>query len=291
MSVTNRIDLSPNNTSAARISDSLVTLNQPTLVNGEINVTGNISSSGIISASQIDFADGTSQTTAGGGGGGSIGGSITSTQVAFGSTTSNEIEGEASFQYNKTADRLDVVNVNSTNLSGSLLMTGNILPDTDAAYDIGSASFKVRDLYLDDSTLYFGTSSLSVKPSTDELAFKGSTELSNNISGNALTATTSELSVKLMASASINNAGGTLESPKLLLFSGNDGGSGTFTLNRFTTQLTGKTLGTDCFITVTYTSAPVEPSVPVVSLASGVVEISDSAAAGTFSVTGQIYYF
>lgn len=290
MDADDRIDLSPSNSVAIRLSSTAVTLNKPTLVNGEINVTGNISSSGAISASQIDFADGTSQTTAGGGGGGSIGGSITSTQVAFGSTTSDEIEGEAAFVYNKTADRLDVVNVNSTNLSGSLLMTGHILPDTDATYDIGSATFKVRDLYLDNSTLYFGTSSLSVNAENNEMAFNGSNLLSNDISGNAETARSATISTSTTASVSVNNAGASIEGVNLLLFSGTAGAS-TFSTSRFSTQLTGKTLGTNCFITVTFTSAPAEPTALAVSLASGTIEISDSSGVGSFSFTGQIYYF
>ena len=257
------------------------------LYSSSLQVLGNISSSGAISASQIDFPDGTSQTTAGGGGGGSIGGSITSTQVAFGSTTSDEIEGEAAFVYNKTADRLDVVNVNSTNLSGSLLMTGHILPDTDATYDIGSATFKVRDLYLDNSTLYFGTSSLSVNADNNEMAFNGSNVLSNDILGNAGTAT---IATSTTASVSVNNAGASIEGVNLLLFSGTAGGS-TFSTTRFSTELTGKTLGTNCFITVTFTSAPAEPTALAVSLSSGTIEISDSSGVGSFTFTGQIYYF
>ena len=281
------------------------------LPSGVVSSSGQLGVTSIVAGTNVTISPvgGTGAVTinsSGGGGGGSIGGSITSTQVAFGSSTSDEIEGEAAFVYNKTADRLDVVNVNSTNLSGSLLMTGHILPDTDATHDIGSATFKVRDLYLDNSTLYFGTSSLSVNTSNNELEFNGETELSNNISGNALTSTsasfsttstsasfstTSTTALQVTSLVSVNNAVTSSQSPKLLLFSGDDGGSGTFTLNRFTTELTGKTLGTDCFVTVTYTSAPVEPSSPIVSLSSGVIGISDSSAAGGFAVMGQIYYF
>ena len=36
-------------------------------------------------------------------------------------------------------------------------ITGHILPDTDVTYDIGSASKKFKDLYLDGNTLYLGT--------------------------------------------------------------------------------------------------------------------------------------
>jgi hypothetical protein len=39
--------------------------------------------------------------------------------------------------------------------------SGNILPKTNAAFDIGSAEKKVRDLYLDDSTIHLGDTPLS----------------------------------------------------------------------------------------------------------------------------------
>ena len=39
--------------------------------------------------------------------------------------------------------------------------SGNLLPKTNAAFDIGSASYKVRDLYLDDSTIHLGDTPLS----------------------------------------------------------------------------------------------------------------------------------
>ena len=62
LGTSNRIDLSPNNTVAIRLSDSLVTLNKSTLVNGEINVSGNITSSGYISGKRnfksIDNSEG-----------------------------------------------------------------------------------------------------------------------------------------------------------------------------------------------------------------------------------------
>ena len=51
MSVTNRIDLSPNNSVAVRLSDSLVSLNKDTSINGEITAVTNITASGNISAS------------------------------------------------------------------------------------------------------------------------------------------------------------------------------------------------------------------------------------------------
>ena len=34
--------------------------------------------------------------------------------------------------------------------------TGNILPSANDTYDIGSAEFKIRDMYVDDNTIYMG---------------------------------------------------------------------------------------------------------------------------------------
>jgi hypothetical protein len=35
-------------------------------------------------------------------------------------------------------------------------MTGHIIPDANDTYDIGSAAYKIRDLYVSDTTIYMG---------------------------------------------------------------------------------------------------------------------------------------
>ena len=35
-------------------------------------------------------------------------------------------------------------------------MSSSIIPDTNEAYDLGSASFKIRDAYISDNTIYMG---------------------------------------------------------------------------------------------------------------------------------------
>ena len=35
-------------------------------------------------------------------------------------------------------------------------MTSSIIPDADNAYDLGNASFKIRDAYISDNTIYMG---------------------------------------------------------------------------------------------------------------------------------------
>jgi hypothetical protein len=49
---------------------------------------------------------------------------------------------------------------NSINLDGTI--SGNVIPDTDVAYDLGSASKRFRDLYLSGSTIDLGGTTLSV---------------------------------------------------------------------------------------------------------------------------------
>ena len=57
MSVPNRIDISPNNSTAIRLTDSLVTLNKGTLANSHITASGNISSSGNIIGLSGSFSE------------------------------------------------------------------------------------------------------------------------------------------------------------------------------------------------------------------------------------------
>jgi hypothetical protein len=40
-------------------------------------------------------------------------------------------------------------------------MTGHIIPDLDNGYDIGSAQYKVRDMYVSDNSLHIGSTTLS----------------------------------------------------------------------------------------------------------------------------------
>ena len=49
---------------------------------------------------------------------------------------------------------------NKVNLDGTV--KGNIIPDTNVAYDIGSSTKRFKDLYLSGNTIHLGTSTLSV---------------------------------------------------------------------------------------------------------------------------------
>lgn len=56
----------------------------------------------------------------------------------------------------------------STN--GVLTVPGSIIPDANVTYDLGSSTYKFRDLYLSGNTIYLGTSSVSVDPGSGTLA-------------------------------------------------------------------------------------------------------------------------
>lgn len=51
--------------------------------------------------------------------------------------------------------------------SGVTTMSGHIIPDTNSAYDLGSAEYKIRHLYLSSNTLHVGNSSISAKDNGD----------------------------------------------------------------------------------------------------------------------------
>ena len=267
-------------------------------------VTGSITASGAISASQIDFSDGTSQTTAGGG--------VTSI-VAGTNVTISPVGGTGAVTINSSGgggggssitDGTSTLDFDSSN---NLQLDTAFLPTADGDYDLGSASLKWRDLYLTDSTIYLGTDNISIVD--QKLAFNGDPDLRNNILGNAASATvaqsagtattattatlatTATTALNVTASVSVNGATPTPEKPKLLLFSGTAPNGAFFQTTQFTTELSGKSLGDDCFITVTYMTPPAEPTSLTVDLSTGVITVEDIAGAGGFTFMGHIYYY
>jgi hypothetical protein len=53
------------------------------------------------------------------------------------------------------------------------VMDASVIPDTNSAYDLGSAEYKIRHLYLSDNSIYFGDSELPLSVISDELTFAG----------------------------------------------------------------------------------------------------------------------
>ena len=58
-------------------------------------------------------------------------------------------------EYLKTStEKITSTMIGSVEMGGS--MTSHILPAVNNTYDIGSAEFKIRDMYVDDNTIYMG---------------------------------------------------------------------------------------------------------------------------------------
>ena len=71
----------------------------------------------------------------------------------------------------------------NSGISGTI--TGNLIPDTNEVYDLGSANFKFKDIYMSGNTLYMGGQPLSI--TNGALTLNG-----NPVTGSADTYTTTE---------------------------------------------------------------------------------------------------
>ena len=124
--------------------------------NGADGVAG---AAGADGADGVDGADGATGAT---GAQGVQGTSIVGETGPTGATGPAGADGADGSTYSDT----DV----STYLSGNLNTT--IVPDTDATYDIGSAFYKIRDLYLSNNSLHIGDGTLS-NDGSNNLLFNG----------------------------------------------------------------------------------------------------------------------
>ena len=176
-----------------------------------------------------------------------------------------------------TADAL----VAGGELLGLTTASGHIIPSTNDTYDLGSAEYKFRDLYLGSSTLYMSGSGGWMSGSWDGTNFK--------INNNALvrSAVTSSMSVGSATSATtaqtstnVDSFISTGEAPSQTNLSFLAGSAtlttGTVNFESFSQQLTQNVLNQDCFITVTDSSGATGGRFTV-SLTEGIITITELA--------------
>lgn len=60
---------------------------------------------------------------------------------------------------------VDGLSSNETNV----ILSKSIIPDTNESYDLGSAEYKIRHLYLSDNSLYVGDNRISNNPETNSI--------------------------------------------------------------------------------------------------------------------------
>ena len=65
-----------------------------------------------------------------------------------------------------TAGGFTLVNVSASQVLSNKTIGSNLLPSADSAYDLGSASFKWKDLYLSGSTIFLGDAQISASGSS-----------------------------------------------------------------------------------------------------------------------------
>ena len=188
------------------------------VIESTTNITShNINSSGIITATRFDGPVGSGLTD------GNFSGIITSTQLnvtgvgtfngigvtslnvsGVGTFTSLNVTGASTFGGNIDVDghtELDNVRVSGVTTTAAVSWGGHMLPTSNAAYDIGSADYKVRHLFLSDSSLKFVDSSDNEHPlsvDSGRLKFAGGLLLGNTIkvdaSSGVITATSANFS-------------------------------------------------------------------------------------------------
>jgi hypothetical protein len=96
--------------------------------------------------------------------GGSLVGNLQK-NIQLGITGNNEIDTSSG---NLTIDSAGgtVTIDDNLNISGTTTVSGHILPDTDVTYDLGSSSFKFRDIYLSGTSINLGSATITASGSS-----------------------------------------------------------------------------------------------------------------------------
>ena len=137
-----------------------------------VTVTGALTAGGLTypttngTSGQVLTSDGAGNVTWGAGGGGGSGANVTiSDTLPAGTPAAGDLwwesdTGRLKIYYNDgdTSQWVDtnppLADATSIGGQGTVAMRASIIPDTNAAYDIGSAEYKIRDMYVDDGSLH-----------------------------------------------------------------------------------------------------------------------------------------
>jgi len=106
---------------------------------------------------------------------------------------SNIVNSDGSMEVTGTA-QLNALNVSNTSTIGPVVLKGHIIPDTNDAYDIGSAEFKIRDMYVSDNSLWIGDTHKINVSSDGKLKFRK--RITNQVPASILAAGGTEAGVK-----------------------------------------------------------------------------------------------
>ena len=84
--------------------------------------------------------------------------------------------------YATTADLSNYVSSDDLNeyFNYTVGLTGHIIPDTNAAYDLGNAEYKIRHLFLSDNSLHIGGTTISAGDTLGEIQFPSGITVTKN---------------------------------------------------------------------------------------------------------------
>lgn len=164
------------NVSAANVLGTIRTSHQPSITSlgtlANLNVTGP-ANLGVVSdvrimggsTNYVLTTDGngnltwTSPSVSTGTGNANVSGS--NTQIFFNDAGSNTLGSSANLTFNKSSNTLTTANLSIGNLTTTGKIIGNLIPATTETYDLGSSSYKWKDLYLSGNSLILGSSTIT----------------------------------------------------------------------------------------------------------------------------------
>ena len=83
------------------------------------------------------------------------------TQIFFNDAGSNTLGSSANLTFDKSTNTLSATNISVGNITANGYVTGNLIPAANETYDLGSASYKWKDLYLSGNSLKLGSSTIT----------------------------------------------------------------------------------------------------------------------------------
>lgn len=176
------------------------------------------------------------------------------------------------------------------NLAGLTTASGHIIPAANDTYDLGSAEYKFRDLYLGSNSIYMSGSGGWMTGSWDGTNFKvNNNALVRSAVTSSMAVSSATTSTQVVAVTQDVSNPSTPVPGEVKFAAGSDTlSAGSVVINTFNGELASKTLGRNCWITATYEGTPGDAL--RVALNTGDIIISEASGTSTSTVSFIVIY-